>query len=167
MAIGDLYRKAYGALIAKPTNFGWVQAGKIAASGRPYSIKEMDFLLKQGVRSVLSLTEEPLANDLISGRGLRYKNILIRNHEAPDSKQLDEVVGFIHSSIADALPVLVHCAAGLGRTGTALAAYFMATGYSAQDAITYVRRMRPGSIEPGQAVALEKYQNKGTAENIS
>lgn len=167
MPIGDYYRKAYGAIVARPTNFGWVEPGKIAASGRPYSVKEMDYLSRQGVKSVLSLTEEPLPTNLISGRGLRYKNILVRNHEAPNPQQLDDSVEFMRSSVADVLPVLVHCAAGLGRTGCALAAYFITGGYSTQDAISFIRKIRPGSIEPVQAEALGSYRGKKDSENLS
>ena len=43
--------------------------------------------------------------------------------------------------------VVVHCGAGLGRTGVVLACYFVNKGLSAQNAIARVRRLRPGSIE--------------------
>ena len=48
--------------------------------------------------------------------------------------------------------VLVHCAAGLGRTGMVVAKLLVAQGCTAEQAITQVRSARPGTIEtPAQA----------------
>jgi atypical dual specificity phosphatase len=47
--------------------------------------------------------------------------------------------------------VAVHCRAGMGRTGTCLAAYLMRySGLPARQAIDAVRRARPGSVETRQ-----------------
>ncbi len=43
--------------------------------------------------------------------------------------------------------VLVHCRAGLGRSGTVVAALLIAAGMSPDDAMRAVRRVRPGAIE--------------------
>ena len=43
--------------------------------------------------------------------------------------------------------VLVHCAAGLGRTGMLVAKLLVLNGVSADEAIDQVRRARPGTIE--------------------
>jgi protein-tyrosine phosphatase len=43
--------------------------------------------------------------------------------------------------------VLVHCAAGLGRTGMLVAKLLVLNGVSAEEAIAQVRRARPGTIE--------------------
>ena len=53
----------------------------------------------------------------------------------------------------------VHCGAGMGRTGTFLAAYLVSQGMTAHDAIAEVRRLRPGSIEtPAQERAVAQYE---------
>ncbi|MDP6531211.1 MAG: protein-tyrosine phosphatase family protein [Arenicellales bacterium] len=43
--------------------------------------------------------------------------------------------------------ILLHCAAGLGRTGTVAAALLVFSGESAASAIARVRRARPGTVE--------------------
>jgi atypical dual specificity phosphatase len=52
----------------------------------------------------------------------------------------------------------VHCQAGIGRTGTMLAAYLIGTGMSAEEAIAIVRRRNPHSVESDdQRTFLEQY----------
>jgi atypical dual specificity phosphatase len=44
--------------------------------------------------------------------------------------------------------VLVHCLAGMGRTGMVLAAYMIREkGMSADEALREVKRLRPGSLK--------------------
>ena len=44
--------------------------------------------------------------------------------------------------------IAVHCHAGLGRTGLAIACFFVFTGiHDAETAVTYTRRYRPGSLQ--------------------
>ena len=55
--------------------------------------------------------------------------------------------------------MLVHCLAGKGRTGSALAAYLMKTkGMSAKEASELLRKMRPGSVESRQETSLREYE---------
>ena len=50
--------------------------------------------------------------------------------------------------------ILLHCAAGLGRTGTMAAKLLIASGVPAPQALARVRAVRPGAVE---TAALEHY----------
>jgi atypical dual specificity phosphatase len=55
---------------------------------------------------------------------------------------------------------MVHCAAGIGRTGTILASYLVKyQKMSAKEAIGKVREERPGSIQSeSQEIAVSVYE---------
>ncbi|MFX1319991.1 MAG: dual specificity protein phosphatase family protein, partial [Promethearchaeota archaeon] len=63
------------------------------------------------------------------------------------------------------LPTLVHCYGGLGRTGMILALYLVRRkGVRPESAITQIRQLQPGSIEPNtgqeEVIYAAKYEDK-------
>jgi protein-tyrosine phosphatase len=62
---------------------------------------------------------------------------------------------------------IVHCQGGSGRTGTFAAAYWIARGRSASEAIAIVRRARPGAVEtPEQEAVLEDFAKRRADRNL-
>jgi len=57
---GNIWRKVHGKITKKPTNFSWLIENKLAGSGMPTSFDEFDWILKQGVTSIVTMTEDAL-----------------------------------------------------------------------------------------------------------
>ncbi|MDJ0269625.1 MAG: dual specificity protein phosphatase family protein [Aigarchaeota archaeon] len=154
MDISSKIRRIQGLFVEKPVNFSWVN-DRIAASGLPAGIKHLTWLKKQGITAILTLTEKSLNLEDIRRLDFEYRHIPMQDLKPPTVEKLVEASTFIRLITSRGGRVLVHCAAGLGRTGTVLAAYFMLeNNLNPEDAIRYVRRIRPGSIEAGQEKAL-------------
>tara|TARA_Y100000590_G_scaffold142168_1_gene163071 strand:- start:751 stop:1245 length:495 start_codon:yes stop_codon:yes gene_type:complete len=144
--IGDAKRKLHGIITGKPDNFSWLIKGKLAGSAIPTSKDEIKWLHEEGVKSIVTIREEPLDVDWTDN--MNYLHVLSNDMGVPTFDDLKNSVDFIHQRIENDEPVMVHCLAGLGRTGTILACYLIKyEKMSAEDAIQHVREKRHGSIQ--------------------
>ena len=143
---GDVWRKVHGTVTGKPDKFSWVIENKLAGSGIPTSIDEVQWIIEQGVKSIVTIREEPLADNWI--KDVNYLHVMSNDMGVPEFNDLTHTVDFIHRRITNKEPVLVHCLAGMGRTGVVLACYLVKyQNMSADEATQKIREERPGSIQ--------------------
>lgn len=140
---------------SRPTSF---LDGRLFASRAPEA-EDIKSAHKRGVRLVINmqLLESPHAA-LYGELAMSQLHLPVPDLTAPTQDQLSEGVGAIRVALERGDGVLVHCAAGLGRTGTLLACYLVSTGMTAPRAMSHVRKRRPGSIETAdQEAAVELF----------
>lgn len=134
-----------------PDNFSFIIPDVLAGSAEPgrYSDLRSDLsgLTRQGIGAVVSLTERGLDAGALRDFGFRYLHLPMVDFSPPTRGQVRDFVDFVEACRADGVAVVVHCGAGIGRTGTMLACYLVARGEPAAGAIAKVRMARPGSIE--------------------
>jgi atypical dual specificity phosphatase len=146
---GRVYRRIRANFTDSPSFFTWVRDARLAASGRPYSKGQVDWLRDNGVTAILTLTEDPLPSDWT--RGLETRHIPLNDHAALSPSEMRLGAEYIATALSEGKVVLVHCLAGKGRTGCVLAAYMMAyEGKTARQAIDELRSIRGGSVESPQ-----------------
>ena len=155
---GRAYRKVRSTFTDRPTNFGWVLEGILAASGLPSSPGQVRWLKEHGITSILTLTETPLPPRFFDGTGVNSTHIQMFDHAPPTQESLSKAVRHLRNEIEKGNVVLVHCLAGQGRTGSVLASYLVEYhGKKAKEAIDHLRKTRPGSVEPAQEAAVLEY----------
>lgn len=144
-----------------PFGFSWVDHPHLAALARPDSAAELAWLREQGVQLLISLTEDPLPRKWVNDAGLMAVHIPVPDMDAPSERQIALALDTIARAKRSGMGVAVHCAAGKGRTGTILAAYLVAGGMSASEAIRKVRELRPGSVETfEQEQAISEWERR-------
>ena len=94
---GNIWRKVHGKITKKPTNFSWLIEEKLAGSGIPTSHDEFDWLMNQGVKSIVTMTEQALPDEWVEHIG--YLHVPTPDLTAPDMDRIDSAVDFIHEQI--------------------------------------------------------------------
>ena len=116
----------YSGSAAGPRGFLWLKQGQLAGTPLPGVYFDMDYDLKAlqrvGVTTLVTLTETALDAAQLAPFG--FKNIWepIPDMAAPSVEQGIRLCRQIEQALAQQEVVAVHCRAGLGRTGTVLAA---------------------------------------------
>ncbi len=123
----------------------WVVADKLAGSRYPEP-ENLDDIYSQGIRAIVSL-EDYQHPEAITSRRIEHLNMGIPDFTAPTLAQLKRIIGFINAMNDKFKPVLVHCYAGLGRTGTVAAAYLINHGMDVESALRNVRARIPGAVQ--------------------
>ncbi len=122
-------------------NFSWIVERRVGGMARPVA-RDLPWLKAQGVTAILSLTES--RPDL---PGFDVLRLPVVDMTSPTVEQLHAAVAFMREVVARGGAVVAHCTAGMGRTGTILAAYLVAEGAPVEEALRRVRELRPGSVE--------------------
>jgi len=161
MGTGGLFLRKLRAKVAdQPTGFVWIEKGKLAGSGYPASRNQVEWVVKEGIRSILSLTEQPLPKAFVEGLDITAGHVSMADHEPPSVEAMEKGVRFIQGELAGGRPVLVHCLAGEGRTGCVLAAYLIKTqGLGGEVAMARIREVKPDFVERSQEQAVRAYED--------
>ena len=134
----------------------WIEPGKLLASAYPHQPEHLGVWQDAGVTLVLNLHVRPHGDLTVEGQVLTERHIPVVDFTPPTPAQLTAGVAVIEDELARGGVVAVHCAAGLGRTGTLVSCWLAARGWEAAAAIAEVRRLRPGSVETEEQVAAVK-----------
>ena len=161
--VGNGFRWIHGRLASRPTNFSWIIEGKLAGSGMPVTSSQFLWVVTHGVKSIVTVRELPLPSKWFNDNlvnDIDYFHLNVEDYGAPPLEELDNVVRYIQLQIENGKPVMVHCAAGKGRTGTVLGAYLLKVeDLTADVAIKKIRTLRPGSVQSvRQEMAISMYQ---------
>ncbi len=136
-------------------NFGWVEPGVLAGCGLPGRglasklLPACERARAHGVDLVVSLLEAPPLLPVLRAAGLGALHFPIADHGAPDDLvAFARFVDAVAARIAAGETTLVHCYAGIGRTGLFLAAFLARhRGLTADEAVATLRAVRPRSLE--------------------
>lgn len=130
----------------------WIDPScQVLLSAYPRS-RDLANLQRRGVRHLVNVDERAHSATLLAQYGLTECHLPVPDFHAPTQEQLAVAVATVVSAVAAGERVAIHCAAGLGRSGTVAACYLVELGREWIAAIEIIRAARPGAVETAEQV---------------
>lgn len=110
--------------------------GECVMRGAKPTQEGADWLVARGVRTVIDLTngegDAPWAP--VAWKNVAHVHIPVPDYTAPSYDQLKTIAAGLDAATPEA-PTFIHCKAGIGRTGVAVACWRVTQGWSPQQAV--------------------------------
>ena len=150
---------AYG-----PRGFVWLKKGVLAGTPRPGIVIDEEYDLKAlqrvGINVLISLTQKRFDPDKLQEYDIEGIWFPIIDMDVPPIDEAIDMCIEVYERLSKGQAVAYHCKAGLGRTGTMLAAQLIWEGSTALEALEYARRIEPRWVQSEKQVAfLEDFAN--------
>lgn len=148
----------------------WVLKGRLLVSRAPRSQAELESCARLGITHVLSLVEVGQEERWARAAGLRLLSCPIEEMGAPSVGQVALAVAVVASVLSSPKNgLLLHCHAGVGRSGVVAASYIGATaGIGAEEATHAVRSRRPAALwSPDKLASVEQYLEAFASGTVS
>lgn len=141
-----------------PSGFSWLVPGRIGGTPWPGVVQSMETdllaLRRCGVTTLITLTEQDLPQEPLLAHGLRNLHLPIYDREPPTVAQTQMLLARMSALLRKGEVLAVHCLAGLGRTGTILAAWLIREGLTAEEALRRVRSIQAQYVQSESQEAL-------------
>ncbi len=134
-----------------PRNFLWLRKGDLAGTPRPGLLIELDYdlsaLQRVGISVLVSLTTEPVDPVVLDEYDIKGIAFPIQDMGVPTIETALALCEQIGELIEQGEAIAMHCKAGMGRTGTMLAAQLIWEGETALDALETARSIEPRWVQ--------------------
>jgi atypical dual specificity phosphatase len=128
----------------------WIDEPLILGGSNP-TTGQLEKLYQEGYRTIISLLDEREQSpnydiEEVGAMGFERYSIPLKDFSVPMVNDFKAFLKAVHQAVGQG-KVLVHCQAGLGRTGTMAAAYWVNKGLSVNEAIKKIQKSNPNVIE--------------------
>ncbi|MEM9693885.1 MAG: protein-tyrosine phosphatase family protein [Myxococcota bacterium] len=135
-----------------PAHFSWFVPGWFAGMGKPGLMRDLTedlvALGDSGIRWLVNLTRQPgLPTDSLRGHGLMTQQFPIADMGVPSLPNLAGLCADFERRLRARQPIVVHCHAGLGRTGLVAACFLAWLGEDADASVSRIRAAKPRAIQ--------------------
>ncbi|MBF0501937.1 MAG: dual specificity protein phosphatase family protein [Candidatus Riflebacteria bacterium] len=112
----------------------------------------------KGVNLAISLLDEKVQPlkcpvERLEAMGFIHHNIPVPDFTPPGISQILEFLGLVRK-FPEGGKVFIHCQAGMGRTGTMAAAYWISQGLGPEEAVKCVRKSQPYAVETDEQMQV-------------
>jgi atypical dual specificity phosphatase len=144
--------------VTRPGGFHWIVKGLLGGMQQPGLLRDLESDLKAlkqlGCRRLVTLTEECADEPRMEHYGLSGTHFPIPDMGVPGLSEAKSMCKRVSSWMDAEVATVLHCKAGLGRTGTMLACTLVYRGENAVRAIEQVRAINPYYIQSLEQLAF-------------